>query len=48
MSMYRSNYSPEDTGAKPQGHVWCWVDEDGVFWWDNGELCAVQDHPDHD
>lgn len=19
----------------------------GMFWWDNGELCPIQNHPDH-
>ena len=29
-------------------HHWCNMDEDGAWWWDNGELCAMHEHPDHD
>lgn len=38
-------YYPFSTTAR---HEWCSSDGSGFFWWDNGEACPVQSHPDHD
>jgi len=47
-----SNYRTPSASSAMTSHKWCWrtyspFNSVGMWWWDNGELCTVQEHTDH-